>query len=425
MQNINPRQAMIQSPNCNDNNPAVICSFDIEMDTMPTSPILHQQSRLLYVIEGEGCINIQGVDYLLNKGTLVSLLPWQYSIITKVEEPLRYYKIIYNFDLMNRIIKGLFNSTNNPISIINPLTYVSSVHVDPSLQSQVEHICQLVKDELGIESLDMETIKRDEVSDIYVNALIVELIVLYVRSIDQEINYPYDYSVDNSDEFTPPKEVEIFQYIYRNLNAKPALQDLADHFYMSQSSISKHIKDLSGLSYSDLVVNMRFVKSMNLLLHTTLKLDELTELIGFFDASHFSHIFNKKAGMTANNYRDQYSQIKGICKTNDDQIGYQIVTYMNYNYGEEISLESVAEHFNLTPSRVNNILLYHVEETFHDFLNLLRVNKASQLLLETDMNISSIAFEVGYNYTKTFSRNFNKIFKMSPGRFRKLNAIAK
>jgi len=40
-------------------------------------------------------------------------------------------------------------------------------------------------------------------------------------------------------------------------------------------------------------------------------------------------------------------------------------------------------------------------------------------LLKTDMQITDIAFEVGYNTVKTFNRNFLKYQKMLPTEFRK------
>ncbi len=53
-----------------------------------------------------------------------------------------------------------------------------------------------------------------------------------------------------------------------------------------------------------------------------------------------------------------------------------------------------------------------------DFVNYLRINRACQLLLETDRPIVEIAVEVGYNTTKTFHRNFYRLKAMTPGAYR-------
>ena len=56
---------------------------------------------------------------------------------------------------------------------------------------------------------------------------------------------------------------------------------------------------------------------------------------------------------------------------------------------------------------------------FADYLNYIRVNRASELLLKTEKSILTIALEVGYNTEKTLSRNFIRFRSMTPGNFRK------
>ena len=65
------------------------------------------------------------------------------------------------------------------------------------------------------------------------------------------------------------------------------------------------------------------------------------------------------------------------------------------------------------------MFIYYVEKNFKNFLNFVRINKSTKLLLKTDMQITDIAFEVGYNTVKTFNRNFLKYQKMLPTEFRK------
>ncbi len=52
-------------------------------------------------------------------------------------------------------------------------------------------------------------------------------------------------------------------------------------------------------------------------------------------------------------------------------------------------------------------------------LNFLRINKACEMLLNSDDAITDIGVQVGYNTVKTFNRNFMKLKNMTPGNFRK------
>ncbi|MCW1007112.1 helix-turn-helix domain-containing protein, partial [Streptococcus anginosus] len=73
------------------------------------------------------------------------------------------------------------------------------------------------------------------------------------------------------------------------------------------------------------------------------------------------------------------------------------------------------------PKDINSMLNYFVEDNFSNFLNQLRVNKACDLLIKTDLSIIDIAYQVGFNSSKTLTRNFKKILQISPSAFRKLN----
>jgi len=53
------------------------------------------------------------------------------------------------------------------------------------------------------------------------------------------------------------------------------------------------------------------------------------------------------------------------------------------------------------------------------YINGIRLSQAKVLLLQTDLNITQIAFEVGYYDQRYFSRLFLKIYRQSPRDFRK------
>ena len=63
--------------------------------------------------------------------------------------------------------------------------------------------------------------------------------------------------------------------------------------------------------------------------------------------------------------------------------------------------------------------MFQLERNFEEYLHYLRVNRACELLLTTDMTIMQVGLEVGYNTIKTFNRNFVRLKNMTPGDFRK------
>lgn len=170
---------------------------------------------------------------------------------------------------------------------------------------------------------------------------------------------------------------------------------------------------------------MRVGKTINYLLYTDLTLEELAEILGFVDSAHISKVFLSRIGMKANDFRKTYQSIGDKCHIKDRKNFYSIVSYIYRNYMEDLQPKSVSEYFHISPKELNRILLFQVEMNFNDYLNFLRINRASELLLETDKSVLTIALEVGYNTEKTLSRNFIRFRSMTPGSFRRSIAMQK
>ena len=197
------------------------------------------------------------------------------------------------------------------------------------------------------------------------------------------------------------------------------MSELSSLFYMSESSISKYVMDVTGLTFSDLVNEMRIVKMMDLLMYTDMTLNELAELTGFVDASHVLKVFSARTGVTPKEYRKIYAGTNNLFKEREKSVSFEVFNYIYHNFQEDLKIQAVADKFGVTVVELNRILLFQAERNFEDFLNYLRVNKACELMLSTKMSITDIAIEVGYNTVKTFSRNFVKLKSMTPATFRK------
>jgi two-component system response regulator YesN len=92
--------------------------------------------------------------------------------------------------------------------------------------------------------------------------------------------------------------------------------------------------------------------------------------------------------------------------------------YMEENYYKEISMELVAEIINLSPYYFSKIFKKMEGITFIDYLTLLRINKAKELLQDQNLSLKEICFQVGYNDPNYFSRVFKKVTELSPTEYR-------
>lgn len=93
-------------------------------------------------------------------------------------------------------------------------------------------------------------------------------------------------------------------YIERHYAEKLTLTDVADKVYVSQWHLSKLIAKNTNQSFSDLLNGVRIQRAKDLLRDPALRIWEISEAVGFADVTHFSRIFKKLAGMSANEYRN-------------------------------------------------------------------------------------------------------------------------
>ena len=98
-----------------------------------------------------------------------------------------------------------------------------------------------------------------------------------------------------------------------------------------------------------------------------------------------------------------------------------IAEYLKKHFAEPFSLNTISAEFGYTPQYLSSLFHKDMNMTLQTFVQQLRVQKASQLLLEKKHTISEIAQEVGYTDSKHFTRIFRKHTGLSPRVFRSSN----
>ena len=389
-----------------------LCQFYYEVLDKPTTPIIHQMSRFWLINKGRGVLKLQGKEYELKPGTLVSVLPWQVSDIVQVDSPIQYFLLVYYFDGVNDIIKSLYNLGHGPLNLIEDLSQNPVIYCSTGQAKYMHQLFLQLRDELGGGAVpSLETSVASELGSLFITNKLIELIINLWRIGKANSSQAAEVSA-------PADRTEILQYMYHHLSEKLTLKTLAKTFYMSESSVSLYIVQTTGLTFPNLLNEMRVGKTITYLLYTDFTMDELAEILGFVDSSHICKVFAARIGLKANEFRKTYQKIGSICNIRDSRKAYSIVEYIYKNYSGNLTPQSVARKFDITVRKLNTILFYQVEKSFSDFLNYVRINRACELLLDTDKTIAEIASLTGYNNVKTLTRNFLKFQVMTPGKFR-------
>lgn len=98
---------------------------------------------------------------------------------------------------------------------------------------------------------------------------------------------------------------------------------------------------------------------------------------------------------------------------------HRIVKYISNNYMNKVSLQDLAQQEFLTSQYLSYKIKSTFGRSFNDFLNLIRVEESTKLLLDTDKTISEIAQEVGFSHVRYYNKHFKLNYKCTPTQYRK------
>lgn len=402
----------IQEQFCSCYDKRKICSYDVEFIDTATKPLIHQSARFWYFLNGKATLTINGRQYTVRKNTMAAILPWDTTIISNVSESLHFIKIVYNSDFLSDI-RYINNLSSEYLSLTNPIADTPVVSLTRDEREKMLSIMNDIKTEVGTESL-YDIPKERVLSDVYISNKLLELIIAYVRIVSK-----VDLKRIDGKSMELDDRPAIFKYIYSHISQNLTLAKLSELFYMSESSISKYISDVTGMTFSDLINEMRITKTVDLLTYTDMSLNDVAQFVGFSDASHLIKVFTARMDLSPSQYREIYKAKEHIFKEKDKSVSFAILSYITSHFAEDIKIIDVVNRFNVSYVDVNRSLLYLVEKNFDDLINYLRINEGCRLLLTTNDAIIDIAAAIGYNNVKTFNRNFIRLKNMTPGYFRK------
>ena len=99
----------------------------------------------------------------------------------------------------------------------------------------------------------------------------------------------------------------------------------------------------------------------------------------------------------------------------------EIIAYIMLNYTKKITVHDISKHCYCSESYINHIFKKTSGKSISEYINELRVNKAKDLLKNTDINICEISDKIGFSETNYFSNIFRKYCGVSPKVYRQKN----
>lgn len=123
----------------------------------------------------------------------------------------------------------------------------------------------------------------------------IEALVVAVNKLD---------SVQRSQTCKDERLLDITNYIYANYK-EVTLDDLAEKFFLSKPYLSKYIKEKSGMTFGDILKQIRMKKARAMLRSGNATVESIAEMVGYQNVEHFNRVFKKMYHTTPVQYRNK------------------------------------------------------------------------------------------------------------------------
>ena len=100
-----------------------------------------------------------------------------------------------------------------------------------------------------------------------------------------------------------------------------------------------------------------------------------------------------------------------------------MLIWLQSSYAEQTTLTSLSERFGLSKTYIARLFRRYLNTTATNYINLLRLRHAAELLRLSQMNVSQIAVGVGFCNVYYFSRLFSRTYGISPSEYRRQHSL--
>lgn len=191
---------------------------------------------------------------------------------------------------------------------------------------------------------------------------------------------------------------------------------LAPHYYYIHFSAQEADKGAQGFT---VIENGNFIKPI----HAQLTLPVRSA----FNAVHFIPLFNQLEYLKLSRPADLFarqalfleimSMLSDSCTAKNDNnaiLAKSVLDYLNLHYDEDTKINRLSEQFHFSSDYLSKLFKKHFTISPKEHIQQLRTNRAMELLVMTDMQVSQVAEAVGFKDMTVFFRTIKSRTGMSP-----------
>jgi len=250
---------------------------------VPSDTHGHEFVELEYVLAGEGIQVIDGTEYHIKRGDVITLeVGSQHS-----------YHSNAKMELLNCIIEPRFyEKVKDEIACSHPRAIG---FLPPYMPLSGKHFVEV---ENLLFSMEQEFKQRELCYRQMLDSHIISLLITLFRNAQEQAGQKDDHRLKK----------RFVEYVEKNYT-HCTLQNTASFFGYSTSHFSRLFKQVIGQNFSDYVSHRRLEEATDILVNTAFSIDTICHQLGYKDRTQFHKLFQKHMGMTPTRYRKQNSYL--------------------------------------------------------------------------------------------------------------------
>ncbi|WP_234984622.1 helix-turn-helix domain-containing protein [Pilibacter termitis] len=157
----------------------------------------------------------------------------------------------------------------------------------------------------------------------------------------------------------------------------------------------------------------------------------LNELVLLAETNHLVHLIEvAKVSFYPSKIKDEILRFSLILSQEFSKVNQQtekqeenkLLDMIESNYMNPMfSLDEMAMHFDVSLSKMSQMIKEETGNNFSKYVQQLRIDKAKELLIATNKPVKEIVLDIGYSDISNFTRKFRETVGLPPGEFRKVN----
>lgn len=267
-------------------------SFEITRG-MPFVGVRAYEYRLMYIVSGEGHIEVDGTKYEAKKGCLFY---WQpgilYSLLPSINKPFTILGINFDFTCNHSDISYPVPPENS--DLFDPENIIEEVvFTDLELFNKPIYIKTIASAENLLLEIVYEYATRKKLYPVKMRGAFLSLLSDVARHM---------MATGPAADSTESMVDQVIAYIHENYGSPINNHDIGQHFSFHPIYINRLMVKYTGTSLHQYLINYRISVALDLLQATNKPVTEIAFTVGFKDINYFSKCFKKVVGLSPKNY---------------------------------------------------------------------------------------------------------------------------